>query len=76
MKFKFFLIYFGGEKNMIENFDALFKRLIDLDKRLEKYYKKLYLENEIDFVMNGTYILKDELDKILDGNYVVGGTNG
>lgn len=61
---------------MEESFDTLFKRLSNLDKRLEKYYKKLYLQNELDFIMNGTYILKDELDKILDGTYTLGGKDG
>ena len=58
------------------SFDTLFKRLSNLEKRLEKYYKKLYLENELDFIMNGTYVLKDELDKILDGSYTLGGDYG
>ncbi len=61
---------------MIESFDMLYKRLLNLEKRLEKYYKKIYIENELDFVMNGTYILKDELDKILDGSYILGGSDG
>lgn len=61
---------------MVENFEMLYKRLANLEKRLEKYYKKIYIENELDFVMNGTYILKDELDKILDGTYTLGGANG
>lgn len=56
---------------MVENFETLFKRLANLDKRVEKYYKKLYIENELDFVMNGTYVLNDELDKILDGSYIL-----
>ena len=61
---------------MIENFETLFKRLLNLEKRLEKYYKKVYIENELDFVMNGTYILNDEIDKILSGTYTLGGQNG
>ena len=61
---------------MIENFDSVYKRLLNLEKRLEKYYKKIYIENELDFIMNGTYLLQDELDKILTGNYILGGENG
>ena len=56
---------------MEESFVTLFKRLSGLEKRLEKYYKKLYIENELDFIMNGTYVLSDELDKILDGSYTL-----
>ena len=60
---------------MEESFATLFKRLSSLEKRLEKYYKKLYIENELAFIMNGTYILSDELDKILDGSYILEVTN-
>ena len=61
----------------MDNFvEILFKRLNALEKKMEKYYRVLYIENELDFILNGTYIFEEDLAGILDGNYVLGGENG
>lgn len=44
-------------------------RLARLEKRLEMYYQLLYMQNELDFVLKGGYIMEADLQKILDGNY-------
>ena len=51
------------------------KRIAELEKKLERYYKMLDVTNELDFVLNGSYILEDDLEKILSGNYTLENKN-
>ena len=44
------------------------KRIDELEKRLNIYYQMLKIENELDFIMSGSYYV-DELDQILNGTY-------
>jgi len=46
-----------------------FKKLMDLEKKLESYFKMLKVDNELTFIMNGTYLVEDELQNILNGIY-------
>ncbi|MFQ6752237.1 MAG: hypothetical protein ACLRFL_01560 [Clostridia bacterium] len=45
------------------------KKIDDLNKKLEKYYDLLHIENELDFVLKGTYIMDTDIDNIVSGNY-------
>ncbi len=45
------------------------KRISDLERKLEKYYEILKIENELDFILNGTYVFEDEIKSIVDGTY-------
>lgn len=49
--------------------DLALQKINDLEKRLDKYYKLLKLNNELDFVLNGSYILNVDVAYILDGDY-------
>ena len=57
----------GG--NMEELLEFALKKIDVLEKRLEKYYSLLKVDNELDFVLNGGYILQEELNTILLGQY-------
>lgn len=45
------------------------KKISELEKRIEHYYEILKIDNEIDFILNGTYILEEEIENILNGTY-------
>ena len=49
--------------------EDLLKRIIELEKRVEKYFNYLKVDNELDFVLKGTYVLKDDLLRIISGLY-------
>lgn len=44
------------------------KRIETLEKKLEKYYTMLKFENEIDFILKGTYVTAEEIENIVQGN--------
>ena len=54
------------EKEMLE---MLVKKVNVLEKRLERYYNYLKIENELDFILNGTYIFKEDVESIFNGTY-------
>lgn len=54
---------------MQNEIEMLIKKLNNLEKKLEKYYSILFTENELDFILNGTYILQQDIDDVLVGNY-------
>lgn len=45
------------------------KKIDELTKRLEKYFDILRIENELDFILKGTYVLQSDIDAIMSGNY-------
>ena len=45
------------------------KRVEQLEKKIEIYYELLTIQNELDFIMRGSYLLDDDINDILDGNY-------
>lgn len=47
------------------------KKISTLEKRVEKYYSMLNINNELDFVMKGSYYLDEDLNKIMMGDYEV-----
>ena len=54
---------------MKELLDLAFKKINSLEKKMELYYKMLNINNELDFVIKGTYVCEDEIDKVLKGEY-------
>ena len=54
---------------MTDDIEIVLRKIDDLNKKLELYYKRLYIENELSFVLNGKYILEEDLKNILEGNY-------
>lgn len=54
---------------MQELLEFALKRIDVLEKKLERYYSLLKIDNELDFVLNGTYILQDDFDEVLAGQY-------
>ena len=49
--------------------DLLYKKISDLEKRLERYYQILKIEDELDFIIKGNYVLLSEIEKVINGNY-------
>lgn len=54
---------------MIEMVELCLKKINALEKRLENYYQLLKVENELDFILKGTYFIEDEMNSIMTGNY-------
>ncbi len=61
---------------MEELLELALRRISELEKKLERYYKLLNITNELDFIINGTYVIKDDLEKIMSGNYQLGDKDG
>ena len=45
------------------------KKIDELTKKLEKYFDILKVDNELDFVLKGTYVLENEINDVILGNY-------
>lgn len=56
---------------MEEELELALQKIAELEKKMEKYYDLLFVENELDFILRGSYIFEDDLDKILAGNYTI-----
>ena len=54
---------------MEELLEKAIRRIDSIEKKLELYYKLLKVENELDFVLKGTYITADDIDVVLQGTY-------
>ena len=54
---------------MQELLELCLKKIDDLEKKLEKYYQLLKVENELDFIFKGTYITEEEFKNVIQGNY-------
>ena len=54
---------------MEEMLELALKRISNLEKKLELYYNMLKIENELSFILNGTYLMQEEIDKIMNGSY-------
>ena len=52
-----------------EEIELAIKRLAQLEKRIELYYQMLKIDNELGFILNGTYVLDADIDAVLKGNY-------
>lgn len=51
-----------------EMLDLALTKIKELEKRLEEYYHLLIIENELDFIMRGTYVY-NEIEEIINGTY-------
>ena len=54
---------------MEELLELALKKIDILEKKLEKYYSLLKIDNELDFVLNGSYIVQEDIDNVLMGQY-------
>lgn len=54
---------------MDEMLELALKRLDELEKKVERYYKLLEVNNEIDFILKGGYVFKEDVDAIIAGTY-------
>ena len=54
---------------MEEMLELALKKIAMLEKKLERYYQILKVENEIDFILKGTYVTEEEANKIILGEY-------
>lgn len=52
-----------------EVLEIALKRISSLEKKLEMYYKMLEIENELSFILKGTYIFIEDINSIMEGNY-------
>ena len=50
-------------------FEMLLKNITEIERKIEKYYQILKIENELDFILKGTYVLQEDIDNIMSGNY-------
>ncbi len=55
--------------------ELILKRLSDLEKKLEKYFYILKIDNELDYILKGSYLLQTDIDNILVGTYQIGEGN-
>ena len=44
-------------------------RIAELERKLENYYEILRIDNELDFILKGTYITVEDMDSIMEGTY-------
>ena len=49
--------------------EILLKKITELEKKLEKYFNYLKIDNEIDFILKGTYIIQEDIDNLIMGLY-------
>lgn len=54
---------------MEELLELALKRIEILEKKVEKYYQMLKVDNELDFIIRGTYVTEENMDNFLAGNY-------
>ena len=54
---------------MEELLELALKRIDALEKKLEMYYSMLKVDNEIDFILRGTYVTEQDIEDVLAGNY-------
>ena len=53
----------------LELLENALKRISNIERKIEKYYEMLKIENELDFILNGTYVFSEEIENVLNGNY-------
>lgn len=54
---------------MEELLELALKKIDVLEKKLERYYSLLKIDNELDFILNGSYILQTDFDNVMSGTY-------
>lgn len=56
---------------MQEDLDLAVKRIAELERKIERYYQLLHIDDELDFILNGTYTAPVEINSIVDGTYEI-----
>lgn len=54
---------------MEETLELALKKIADLERKLEKYFEILYMQNELDFILKGSYVLEGEIADVVSGEY-------
>ena len=54
---------------MEELLELALKRIDNLEKLVEKYFHILKVDNELDFILRGTYLTEEDVNNIITGNY-------
>ena len=54
---------------MQELIELALKKIENLEKLIEKHYQMLNVDNELDFIVKGTYVTEEEVNKIVNGEY-------
>ena len=54
---------------MQEQIELCLKKISELERKLERYYQLLKVDNELDFIIKGTYLLDEDLEPIITGMY-------
>ena len=49
--------------------ETIYKKLEELNKKLELYNTGLSIEDELAFVLSGNYVSEEQMQQILQGNY-------
>jgi len=52
-----------------ELLELALKRISELERKLELYYQLLKVENELTFILNGSYVLQSDIDAVVNGTY-------
>ena len=53
---------------MEELVELALKKIDKLEKKLEKYVEMLRADNEIDFILKGSYVTQEELNSVIMGD--------
>ena len=51
--------------------EITYKRLVELERRVNSYFDEYQTKNELDFILCGGYFFDDDLACIIDGTYVL-----
>lgn len=54
---------------MEEMIEMALSKIADLERLMQKYFKILKVDNELDFVLKGTYLEDVDLDDVMSGRY-------
>lgn len=52
-----------------EMLEIALKRIADLERKIEKYYSILKIDNELNFILNGTYVFEEDINNVVNGTY-------
>ena len=63
----FCYIFRKKEGFMQELLDLILKKISVLEKKIEKYYQMLKIDNELTFIINGTYCLEEDVNNLIQG---------
>ncbi len=54
---------------MDENLELALNRIAELERKIEKYFEILQVQNELDFILKGGYLLDADISSIISGEY-------